>query len=88
VRAENLVHGSGQQSCSSCRPAVMIIDPLGDEEVRQLDRLQARPGKRDLLRAPGRLQPRGGGRPEANLAISRVGVNVRAFPPEVAIRRG
>jgi len=54
----------------------MIIDALGDEEVRQLDRLQARPGKRDLLRAPERLQPRGGGRPEANLAISRVGVNV------------
>src|SRR5258706_14803488 len=26
VRGENLVHGSGQQSCSSCRPAVMIID--------------------------------------------------------------
>ena len=25
VRAENLVHGSGQQSCSPCRPVVMII---------------------------------------------------------------
>jgi hypothetical protein len=24
VRAENLVHGSGQQSCSPCRPAAMI----------------------------------------------------------------
>jgi hypothetical protein len=24
VRAENLVHGSGQQSCSPCRLAVMI----------------------------------------------------------------
>ena len=26
VRAENLVHGSDQQSCSSGRPAVMITD--------------------------------------------------------------
>jgi hypothetical protein len=24
VRAENLVHGSGQQSCSPCRPVAMI----------------------------------------------------------------
>jgi hypothetical protein len=26
VRAENLVRSSDQQSCSPCRPAVMIID--------------------------------------------------------------
>jgi ribosomal protein S27AE len=34
VRAENPVHGSDQQSCPACRPAVMIADHVPAVRVR------------------------------------------------------